>query len=202
MTLTCTGVHRMTDSTVVSNAASDVAVIGDCCPSCGGVMIGDSCTMLGLCEYADSDWYEPDTEEELCEANEQAGVDSMNDLNLIIAGGRDFTDQLTMATAIKAIINSNGLTTTPITLVCGMAAGADMTGCILAKKWNWPVAEYPADWKTHGKSAGPIRNKQMADNADALIAFWDGKSRGTANMIRTMEAANKPVIVIPYGEQS
>ena len=126
----------------------------------------------------------------------------MDKLNLIIAGGRDFTDELIMSTTIKAIINAKGLTNTPITVVCGMARGADMTGYKLAKKWGMPVAEYPADWKTHGKSAGPIRNKQMADNADALIAYWDGKSRGTANTIQTMKAADKPVIVIPYGEQS
>ena len=45
--------------------------IGDRCPNCGGSMIGDSCTMLGRCEYADSDWYEPDTEEEPREDDDQ-----------------------------------------------------------------------------------------------------------------------------------
>ena len=45
------------------------------------------------------------------------------------------------------------------------------------------VAYFPADWDKYGKAAGFIRNEQMAQNADALVVFWDGKSRGTKNMI-------------------
>jgi hypothetical protein len=43
---------------------------------------------------------------------------------------------------------------------------------------------FKADWDKHGKAAGPIRNQQMAQEADGLIAFWDGKSRGTKDMIQ------------------
>ncbi|WP_197026348.1 hypothetical protein [Polaribacter sp. Hel_I_88] len=43
---------------------------------------------------------------------------------------------------------------------------------------------FPAEWNKFGKAAGPVRNKEMAIYADALIAFWDGKSRGTKNMIQ------------------
>lgn len=53
--------------------------------------------------------------------------------------------------------------------------------------------EFPADWKAHGKAAGPIRNKQMAEYADALLLIWDGESKGSASMKNEMLKLNKPV---------
>jgi len=53
--------------------------------------------------------------------------------------------------------------------------------------------EFPADWNTHGKAAGPIRNKQMAEYSDILLLIWDGKSKGSANMKKEMEKLGKPV---------
>jgi hypothetical protein len=60
------------------------------------------------------------------------------------------------------------------------------------------IKRYPADWDTFGKSAGYRRNEQMAEDADALVAFWDGESKGTAHMIDTMAAMDKPVRVIRF----
>ena len=68
-------------------------------------------------------------------------------------------------------------------VVSGCAAGADTLGIYWAKMNKKPVKKFPADWLKHGKSAGPIRNRQMAEYADALVALWDGRSRGTKNMI-------------------
>ena len=56
--------------------------------------------------------------------------------------------------------------------------------------------EYPADWNTHGRAAGPIRNKQMAEYADELLLIWDWKSRGSANMKKEMEKLGKKVVEI------
>jgi hypothetical protein len=67
-----------------------------------------------------------------------------------------------------------------------------------AKKNGCPVKLFPADWNTHGTAAGPIRNKQMAEYADGLIAFWDRKSKGTKNMIDTAISHGLPVVVIEY----
>lgn len=53
------------------------------------------------------------------------------------------------------------------------------------------LTKMPADWKIHGKKAGPIRNKQMAEYADALLLIWDGKSKGSANMKKMMISLNK-----------
>ena len=58
--------------------------------------------------------------------------------------------------------------------------------------------QYPANWKTHGKAAGPIRNEQMANVANALIAFWDGQSRGTANMISLAKSKGLKIAVVRY----
>lgn len=61
-----------------------------------------------------------------------------------------------------------------------------------------PVDEFRADWDTHGKSAGYKRNSQMADHADMLIAFWDGKSKGTKHMIDLARAKKLIVKVVKY----
>lgn len=71
-------------------------------------------------------------------------------------------------------------------VVSGGATGVDTLGENWAKANNIPVKVFPAQWDLHGKAAGFIRNEQMAKYADALIAIWDGKSRGTEHMIRTM----------------
>jgi hypothetical protein len=60
---------------------------------------------------------------------------------------------------------------------------------------------FPPDWKKYGKSAGYRRNKEMAEVADALVAFWDGKSKGTANMIDLMRKAGKPLKIVYYSNE-
>lgn len=72
---------------------------------------------------------------------------------------------------------------TPTVVICGMASGADKLGLEWAAINGVPVERYPADWGSHGKSAGYIRNKRMALDSEACIVLWDGVSRGTAHMI-------------------
>lgn len=52
---------------------------------------------------------------------------------------------------------------------------------------------FEADWEAHGKAAGPIRNREMAEYADALLLIWDGESSGSKNMLAEMKKLNKPV---------
>lgn len=59
------------------------------------------------------------------------------------------------------------------------------------------VTPYTADWKGEGRAAGPIRNAKMAEDGDVLLAFWDGKSRGTLDMITKMTQVGKPTHIIP-----
>ena len=84
-------------------------------------------------------------------------------------------------------------------VVSGAARGIDRSGEIWAAWQDVKVSRFPADWQSFGRSAGPKRNRQMAAYADALIAFWDGKSKGTLNMINEMRKLGKPYHVVPLG---
>lgn len=70
-----------------------------------------------------------------------------------------------------------------IVIVSGGCAGADLLGEQYARENGYSIDRYPAEWEKYGRKAGIMRNAVMADNADALIAYWDGISRGTKNMI-------------------
>jgi len=70
-----------------------------------------------------------------------------------------------------------------IVIISGTARGADQFGELYANAKGFKIERYPADWDQYGKSAGYKRNVQMAENADALVALWDGKSRGTKHML-------------------
>jgi hypothetical protein len=103
---------------------------------------------------------------------------------VIVAGSR----QIRIATCMRWL--DIWLTThpTPSMVISGAAAGPDAAGISWATKHNIPVFLFPANWDKHGRAAGPIRNKEMAKFAalipgGRLIAFWDGESRGTKNMI-------------------
>lgn len=80
-------------------------------------------------------------------------------------------------------------------VICGGAQGADSHGATWADELAIPVRYFRADWKTHGKAAGPIRNREMAQNAEALIAIWDGTSKGTHNMIKESKRAGLLIFV-------
>lgn len=110
-------------------------------------------------------------------------------MKVIVAGGRDFNDFDVVA---NAIVESKFIITE---IVSGCAAGVDTLGEIYAAENDIPVKKFPADWKKNGRSAGPIRNGQMAEYADALVAVWDGVSRGTKNMIDQATARGRQVHV-------
>lgn len=98
---------------------------------------------------------------------------------VIIAGGRDFKNY----DYLKECCNKALSNQTDIQIVCGMAKGADLMGKRYCQEKNFKIAEFPADWDGLGKKAGFMRNEQMADHSNALIAFWDGSSKGTKHMI-------------------
>jgi len=95
----------------------------------------------------------------------------------IIAGSRGITDIKIVEQAIK----DSGFEITEV--VCGMARGVDLLGKRWADSNDIPVAKFPANWEDFGRKAGYMRNAEMAAYAEALIAIWDGESRGTAHMI-------------------
>ena len=111
-------------------------------------------------------------------------------MKVIIAGGRDFDNYKLLKNSCDLILSDYA---DNLEIISGKSKGADKIGEDYAKHRNYPIKEFPANWKLYSKSAGPIRNGEMADYADMLIAFWDGKSRGTADMIA--QATKKGLIV-------
>lgn len=123
-------------------------------------------------------------------------------MKVIIAGGRDFNQQTYLNNAVEALrldvteVVSGKQKTWDKDL--GISYGADYQGEQWAFSKGIPVKPFPADWDKYGRSAGPRRNQQMADYADCLVAFWDGKSSGTKSMIQKMKALRKPCFTFYY----
>lgn len=121
----------------------------------------------------------------------------MKEFKLIIAGSRGFADKELMRNWLyKAAEEAED--GTEISLISGMAPGADRLAWEIAQEEGIECLQMPAEWDVHGKSAGYVRNMAMANIADGLMAFWDGKSPGTQHMIRTMQNMDKPVCVVMY----
>lgn len=108
----------------------------------------------------------------------------------IIAGSRHITDYALVTLAVDMVSFKVS------EVVSGGARGVDALGERFARENGLPLKKFPADWKKHGRRyAGFIRNKDMADYADALIAIWDGKSKGTLDMIKQAKKAGLVVRV-------
>lgn len=114
---------------------------------------------------------------------------------LIIAGGRDFNDYDLLKSKLDRLLQNK----TDVEIVSGKARGADSLGERYAREMGYPIKEFPANWNKYGKSAGYIRNKEMAEYADGCVCFWDGDSKGTKHMIDLAEEKNISLRVIYYG---
>lgn len=110
-------------------------------------------------------------------------------MKTIIAGSRGIND----IGYVRAVIPKTGWNITEV--VSGGAKGVDTCGEEWARENDIPWRVFPAEWDRFGKGAGYIRNSEMADYADALIAIWDGKSRGTKNMIESAKRKGLKVYV-------
>lgn len=110
-------------------------------------------------------------------------------MRVIVAGSRTITSYET----VNAAIAESGFDID--TVISGTAQGVDQLGEGWAILNDAEFERYPANWNKYGKSAGYKRNEQMAAVADALIAVWDGKSRGTKHMIDIMNKLGKKVYV-------
>lgn len=119
----------------------------------------------------------------------------MKELKVIIAGGREFKDAERLEQTITEFAEK---TSDMVSIITGMARGADRLAYDFARRNRIQWYEFHADWDKYGKRAGYVRNAEMAEAADALIAFWDGESKGTKNMIDLMRMKNKPVQVELY----
>lgn len=123
----------------------------------------------------------------------------MEQLKLIIAGSRNFQNYQGLNGYTTEFLEKLGFTIRDdITVISGTASGADRLGEVWAKANGLNLLRMPADWKTHGKSAGYRRNVEMAEVADACIVFWDGKSRGSKHMIDIAKKKGLPLRVVNF----
>ena len=111
---------------------------------------------------------------------------------VVVAGCRDYFNYDEAKLYIDYCI-SNIRKENIIVIVSGGASGADALGERYAKENGFDIERYPADWQTYGRSAGPKRNKKMAEVGDYIICFWDEKSRGTKSMIDCATKCGKPI---------
>lgn len=117
---------------------------------------------------------------------------------VIIAGTRDFNDYDLLKKYCDYMLSKKVESGEQITIISGGASGADALGEKYAKERGYSLRLFPAQWEKYGRQAGPMRNREMADNADALIAYWDGKSRGTKNMIEEAKKRGLKVAIKQY----
>ena len=117
-------------------------------------------------------------------------------MKVIVAGSRTITSYKEVCKAIEE-------SKFPIDkIVSGNAEGVDQYGENYAIINYIDLVIFPANWKLHKNKAGILRNIEMGNYADALIAVWDGKSRGTKHMIDYMKSLNKPVFVLEVNKET
>lgn len=141
---------------------------------------------------------------------------------MIIAGGRKYTDyegmerhMLDLFYILRKKYPTDSFHRDNIIEVCGMARGADTLGKRWAKENDITVARFPANWDKNGKTAGIKRNIKMGVFAAGefaavndekplgiLVAFWDGKSKGTAHMIEVAKKKNLDIFTLNYTKEN
>ena len=124
------------------------------------------------------------------------------ELRVIVAGTRTFTDQQLLYSTLDSILADYPEDKYKIIIISGCAKGADSIAIQYAKDHDYEIKKFPAEWDKLGKSAGVRRNLQMAQYASdiyhqgLLVAFWNGESPGTKNMIEVAKRYNLPVQIV------
>jgi len=117
---------------------------------------------------------------------------------IAIVGTRDFNDY----EYFKKKLNELDIFDKDTIIVSGGARGPDMFAELYTTEMKYHLIVFPAKWNTYGKQAGFLRNTQIVNECDIVIAFWDGKSKGTEDTIKKARMKSKPVIIINYNDQS
>jgi len=112
-------------------------------------------------------------------------------MKIVIFGSRGIED----IRAVESAMEACGMASLVTEIVSGGARGVDRLGERYARQYGILCKIFPAQWAKYGKSAGPLRNAEMAKYADYGVAVWDGVSRGTAHMLKLMEGR---VFVVIY----
>ena len=115
---------------------------------------------------------------------------------IVIGGYRNFNNYEIFKNFVDLCIGDKS----EITILSGRCKGTDLMAEQYAKEKGVGLEIYPADWKKYGKAAGPIRNRQMVENADTVIAFVSKTASGTKNLIENAKKLDKKLFVKDIGE--
>ena len=119
---------------------------------------------------------------------------------IVIGGCRDYNDYEAFKCFVDKCIEKMG-EGCDITVISGHCSGVDMMGERYAREKNFGLEIFPADWKRYGRAAGPVRNKQMVEACDSVIAFWDYNSKGTKSLITYATKLGKDINVKDISER-
>lgn len=148
----------------------------------------------------------------MMEKNEQSIAEVMKDLyrksyreaaKVIVAGGRDFTDYEFMRESLGNLLWMEDFCgDSDIKIISGMADGADTLAIRFADEFELTRILFPANWKQHHRMAGFLRNEDMMEVATHLVAFWDGKSKGTQHIIELTKKKCIPYRIFMYNQNN
>lgn len=114
-------------------------------------------------------------------------------MRILVTGGRNYHEDEVVFAALKAVRNIHHGS---VTLIVGDASGADLYARRSGYGYGWNVRVFQADWETHGKAAGPIRNQQMIDDGQPHLCFAFPGGAGTNDCVKRCRAAGIPVMSI------
>lgn len=118
-------------------------------------------------------------------------------MRLAIIGSRSFTDYSRLCYVMDEWFDRNGQHDYVVKeVISGGANGADKLAARWAQEHNIKLTEFLADWEKHGKAAGFIRNEDIVREANVVLAFWDGESRGTQNSLSIAKRLKKPTFIV------
>lgn len=117
-------------------------------------------------------------------------LNNLKPIKLAVIGSRSFNDFDKMQKCLKSFVIKK--------IISGGATGADSLAKEYSIKFGIPIHEFLPNWNLHGKSAGFKRNIQIIDESDEVIAFWDGKSKGTKHSIDYANSKNKPITIVYF----
>ena len=119
------------------------------------------------------------------------------EIKLAVIGSRTFTDEKhyeILKKTLDEIHTSNKI----VEIVSGSAIGADSLARRYSLENHIPLVEYKPKWDEYGKSAGFMRNTDIINHCDKVVAFWDGKSHGTKDSIEKAKKYNKPIFIVYF----
>ncbi len=110
-------------------------------------------------------------------------------MKVAVIGSKEFTDY----SQLKSVLDSiQGISA----IISGGAPGTDTLGRKYAHQHNIKFLEFPPDYKKYGNKAKHIRDRQIVEHCDRVIAFWDGECEGTKYTMDYAGQQNKPVTII------